>query len=150
MKVNFIKMPGGILSPASDIESERLNRLKNGIVYEVELKGCERRNRGFHGKAFAFMNHCFQYWSGNNTNVEFQCEKSQFDYFRKQLAIKAGFYDYVVDLNGSTMIQARSLSYDSMTQEEFEAVYSAMINAAIATIFQGASDEECQRLYSFF
>lgn len=150
MKVNFIKMPGGILSPASDIESERLNRFKNGIVYEVELKGGERRNRGFHGKVFAFTNHCFRYWCANNTEAEFQCEKAQFDYFRKSLLIKAGYYDYVVDVNGSTMVQARSMSYDSMEQEEFEQVYSAMINAAIALIFQGASDEECQRLYSFF
>lgn len=148
MKINFIKSHGGVLLPASDIEVGRMYRFKNGDMYEIDIK--LKRNGSFHKKVFAFTNHCFQYWCANNTEVEFQCEKAQFDYFRKSLLIKAGYYDYVVDINGSTMVQARSMSYDSMEQEEFEQVYSAMINAAIATIFQGASDEECQRLHSFF
>ncbi len=38
----------------------------------------------------------------------------------------------------------------SMSQEEFEQCGSAMINAAMATVFQGADDETCNRLYSFF
>lgn len=150
MKVMMTKTPGGVLTPASEIESERLKRLKNGIVYEVELKGGEKRNRGYHGKIFAFMSWCFEYWAGNNTEAEFQTEAAQFDCFRKQLTIKAGYYDFVVNLDGSTMVQARSLSYDSMSQEEFEQCGSALINAAIATVFQGADDETCNRLYSFF
>jgi len=150
MKINFIKMPGGTLTPASDIESERLNRFKNGIVYEVEIKGGERRHRGFHGKVFAFMNHCFAYWCGNNTEAQYQDEAAQFNYFRERLTIKAGYYDLVVDLNGNTMVKARSLSFDKMDQETFESFFNAIINAALATIFQGADDETCNKLYSFF
>ena len=150
MKVNFIKQPGGILTPASDIEADRMSRIKTGLIYEIDIKGGEKRNRGYHGKVFAFMSWCFQYWCANNTEVEFQCESAQFDYFRKLLAIQAGYYDYVVDLNGATMIQARSISYDNMSQEEFEQFGSAIINAAISTIFQGADDDTCHKLKSFF
>ncbi len=150
MKVSFVKMPGGILTPASEIESERLNRFKNGIVYEVEIKGGERRNRGFHGKVFAFMNHCFEYWCANNTDVQYQVEAAQFNYFRENLTIKAGYYDVVSDLDGNTTVKARSLSFDSMDQETFEQFYNAIINAALATVFQGADSETCNRLYSFF
>ena len=150
MKVNFIKQPGGILTPASDIEADRMSRIKTGLIYEIDIKGGEKRNRGYHGKVFAFMSWCFQYWCANNTEVEFQCESAQFDYFRKRLAIQAGYYDYVVDLNGATMIQARSISYDNMSQEEFEQFGSAIINAAMATIFQGADDDTCHKLQSFF
>ena len=150
MKVNFIKQAGGILSPASEIEAYRLKRIKSGLVYEIDIKGGEKRNRGYHGKVFLFMNFCFEYWSGCNTHVDYQVEEAQFEYFRKQLAIKAGYFDYVVNLEGSTMIQARSLSYDAMSQEEFEQFGSAIINSAIATIFQGADEQTCNRLYSFF
>lgn len=150
MKVNFLKCAGGVLTPASDIEAERMSRIKTGLICEIDIKGGEKRNRGYHKKIFSFMNFCFQYWCANNTEVEFQCEAAQFDYFRKRLAIQAGYYDYVVDLNGSTMIQARSISYDNMSQEEFEQFGSAIINAAIATVFQGADDDTCHKLQSFF
>lgn len=150
MKVNFIKCAGGVLMPASDIEVERMNRIKTGLVYEIDIKGGEKRNRGYHGKVFAFMNFCFEYWCANNTEVEFQCESAQFEYFRRRLAIQAGYYDCVVDFNGSTMVQARSIAYDNMSQEEFEQFGSAIINAAMATIFQGADDDTCNKLMSFF
>ena len=151
MKVNFIKMPGGVLTPASDIESERLNKLKNGIVYEVELKGGERRNRGFHGKVFSFFNFVFHYWSAENTDFKYQSESAQFNSFRKGLTISAGYFDWVVDLHGNTIAEVRSLSFDSMSQEEFEQCYSALINAAIAQVFNNTSDQDVlNKLQSFF
>jgi len=151
MKVNFIKMPGGILSPANDIESNRLNRLKNGIVYEVELKGGERRNRGFHGKVFMFFTFCFNHWAAENTDFKYQCESAQFDSFRKYITISAGFFDWVVDLDGTPRMKAQSLSFDSMDQEYFEQCYSALINAAIAQVFNNTNDEQIlNKLQSFF
>lgn len=151
MKVNFVKQPGGVLLPASEVESERLKRLKSGIVYEVDIKGGEKRNRGYHGKIFLFMTFCFQYWDGHNTDFQYQCEKAQFDSFRKNLTIASGYFDWVVGLNGEPMMQARSLSYDSMEQEEFEQCANAMINAAMATVFNNTNDEQIlNRLQSFF
>lgn len=150
MKVNFIKQPGGILFPASDIEADRLKRIKSGIVYEIDIKGGDKRNRGFHGKVFAFFNFCFQYWCADNTDYKFQCESAQFNSFRKDLTIKAGYFDWTVDIFGNAKPEARSLSFDSMDQEEFEACYSALIDAALATIFQGADMENSNKLYSFF
>ncbi len=71
MKLMMIKNAGGVMSPASDIESERLKRFSNGITYEVELKGGGKRNRGFHGKMFALFNFCYQYWSANETDFKY-------------------------------------------------------------------------------
>lgn len=151
MKVSFIKMPGGILTPANDIESNRLNRFGNGIMYEVEIKGGERRNRGFHGKVFAFFTFVFEHWSAEHTDFRYQCESAQFNSFRKGLTISAGYFDWVVDLGGNTMAEARSLSFDSMTQEDFEECYSALINAAIAQVFNNTNDEQIlNKLQSFF
>lgn len=151
MKVMMVKQPGGVFTPASEIEADRLTRLKNGIAYEIDVKAGEKRNRGFHGKAFAFFSWCFEYWTAENTDAQYQVESAQFDYFRKSLTKLAGYYDFVVDLNGNTMIEVRSLAYDSMSQEEFEQCYSALINAAIANVFNNTTDEAIlNRLRSFF
>ena len=151
MKVMLVKQPGGVLTPASDIEADRLTRLKNGITYEVDLKAGEKRNRGFHGKVFAFMTWCFQYWSAENTDAKFCTEQAQFDYFRKSLTKLAGYYDFVTDLQGNTMIEVRSLAYDSMSQEEFESFFNAIINAAIQHVFANTTDENTlNKLRSFF
>ena len=151
MKVMMVKNAGGMLSPASEIESERLKRFSNGIAYEIDIKGGELRNRGFHGKVFKFMTWCFEYWKAESTQAEFMCEAAQFDHFRKELTKFAGYYDWVVDLKGNMVMQVRSLSYESMSQEEFEQLYIAMTNAAIQNIFNNTTDQAMlDRLYSFF
>ena len=79
-------------------------------------------------------------------------EASQGESFRKQLTIQAGFFNttYLLDGSGFT-IEAKSLRFSSMSQEEFEACYSALINAAIKTVFAGTNDEKIlNRLQGFF
>lgn len=151
MKVTMVKNAGEILSPASELESERLKRFANGNVYEIDIKGGELRNRGFHGKVFLFMSWCFEYWKAENTQAEFMCEVAQFEFFRNKLTELAGYYDWVVDLQGNMVIKVRSLSYDSMSQEEFEQFNIAMTNATIKNVFNNTTDENIlNKLYSFF
>ena len=125
MKINFIKLEGGILTPASDYEEERLKKFKTGEVYEVEIK--LSRNPKFHRKMFAFFNHCFHYWKGDK---EFIDEVGQFDVFRKNLTVLAGYYREYYNMKGEMRIEAQSLSFGSMDQEQFEQVYSAITQAA--------------------
>jgi len=146
MKVSFKKQPGGILIPSSDIEADRMNRFKTGEDYEVEIK--LTRNSAFHGKVFAFFNFCFAHWRGGN---EFQDEAKQFELFRGDLTVLAGFYDVGTGIKGNTIITPKSISYGKMSQEEFEQLYSALINAAIENIdFGGANENTLNQLYSFF
>ncbi len=146
MKLNMLKQPGGILSPADDIAAEYLTKLKTGEWYEVDIK--RGRNQGFHRKTFAFLNFAFAYWGGE---CEFQDEAAQFDSFRKQLTIQAGYYNQVWTLDGQGFtLEAKSLSYASMEQTEFEEFATAMQNAAMRTIFQGANERVIQELISFF
>jgi hypothetical protein len=144
MKINFIKQYGGILIPASDIEADKLTRLKNGDTYECEIK--LSRNSKFHGKVFAFFNFCFQYWKGEN---EYQNESKQFDVFREHLTCLAGYHDSFYGIDGRVRIEAKSISYANMTQDEFESLYSALINAAMRNI--NFNDEDAySQLLGFF
>ena len=131
--------------PASDMEAERLTKFKTGELYEMEIKNS--RNPQFHRKVFAFFNFCFSYWRDDR---EFLSEQAQFDCFRDNLTVLAGYYHTLVNLKGETRIEAKSLSFAAMTQEEFERLYTALINAASKHIFGGADKETEDKLLSFF
>ena len=75
----------------------------------------------------------------------------QFDRFRKDLTILAGFYHSTTRLNGDTRIEAESLSFATMEQDRFEQVYKALIQAAMKHIF-GRDDDSAiyNRLVRFF
>ena len=141
----MIKHAGGMLVPASDLDLETLNKFKTGGQYTIEIK--KSRNPAFHRKAFAFFNFCFEYWKGDN---EFQSEVKQFDVFRKNLTCLAGFYDSFYNIKGEVRIEAKSLSFGSMKQKEFEECYLSLINASIKHIFNEAGSDIENKLLAFF
>ena len=145
MKINFIKQYGGVLVPADDLEAEQMGRFKTGEMYESEIK--LTRNPAFHRKVFQFFSFCFDHWAGDR---EFLNEKAQKDVFRKNLTVMAGYYVELVNIKGEVRIEAKSLSFGSMTQDEFEQCYSALINAAMKHIFPGADESTYNQLVSFF
>jgi len=146
VKLELIKQAGGVLVPANDYTAEKLTKFKTGNQFPAEIK--LPRNQAFHGKVFAFFQFCFEHWAGGH---EFQQESLQFDSFRKQLTISAGFYDQVFSLNKSDFtLEAKSLSFGSMDQEEFEACYNALIQAAMTNIFHSADEQTLNHLISFF
>lgn len=141
----MFKSAGGVLLPATDLEAEKLSRFKNGDMHEIELK--LKRNHKFHSKVFAFFNYCFEYWSSEN---QYQCDQGQFDVFRNQMTVIAGYYDEYYKFDRSVRVEAKSLSYSSMTQEEFEQLYNALIQVAMQKIFKGSNEEIYNKLVSFF
>ena len=145
MIINMEKLQGGRLVAFDDIDTEKLNKFKTGEVYPIDIK--LSRNPQFHKKVFAFLVFCFEHWKGDN---EFQDEPRQFDVFRANLTVLAGFYDSYYKIDGSVRIEAKSLSYGSMKQEEFEQFYNAVINAALKNIFKTNDEVIYQRLLSFF
>lgn len=145
MKVEVIKHAGGVLLPVNDMELEKLNKFKTGEQYQVEIK--LTRNPQFHKKVFCFFGFCFEHWKGDN---EFQSESKQFDIFRKHLTVLAGFYESYFNIKGESRIEAKSLAYSSMTQEEFEECYNALIRAALKHVFLKADKNTYNQLLSFF
>ena len=141
----MIKQSGGLLTPAYDIDSEAMTKFKTGEVYEVEIK--RGRNPKHHRLMFAFLHFCFEHWQSDR---EFVDEAGQFEVFRQNLTVLAGYHDTHYTITGNVRVVAKSLSYASMTQDEFEACYKAMIAAALRTIFKGCGRDVESRLLSFF
>lgn len=141
----MIKEAGGVFRPVNDMEYEKTVKFKTGEQYSVEIKLA--RNPAFHRKVFAFFNFCFEYWKGDN---EFQSESKQFDIFRQHLTCLAGFYDQYSNIHGEVRIEAKSLAFSSMNQEEFEECYNALIRAALKHVFLGADVGIENQLMNFF
>ena len=141
----MIKEAGGVFRPVSDMEYEKTVKFKTGEQYTVEIK--LTRNPKFHRKVFAFFNFCFNYWKGDN---EFQSETKQFDVFRNHLTVLAGFYEQHPSIHGVLRVEAKSLSFAAMSQEEFEECYNALTRAAMKHVFKTADENTYQQLLSFF
>ena len=145
MRIEFIKQPNGMLVPASDFDAQKLAKFRAGEQYVVDIK--LTRNPAFHRKVFAFFNFCFAHWSSDR---EFLSESKQFDVFRSHLTVLAGFYESYYNIQGEVRIESRSLSYSSMTQDEFTECYNALINAAIKHIFKSSDANTLEQLKGFF
>jgi hypothetical protein len=149
VEIQMMKQPGGLLLPAFDTEAERLEKFKTGFIYPVEIK--QSRNPGFHGKAFSFLQFCFEHWSADKTDARFKTSAAQFDTFRKNLTVLAGYKDVTFTIDGRLRVDAKSLAFNNMDQAEFEECYSALINAALVHVFGGTTDRKIlDKLTGFF
>ena len=147
MKIEMIKLPGGSFHPFNDMEQEKTVRFKTNELYTVEIK--HTRNYQFHKKVFAFFNFCFEHWSGDQDfrNLDMI---AQFNRFRNQLTVLAGYRTELYNINGDLRVEAQSISYSGMDQENFEQFYHALVNAALKHIFCTTDQNTHDQLLSFF
>lgn len=135
MKIYCIKLPGGALTPATDMDVEKMKRFKNHEMFQIEIKN--ERNWEFHKKVILFFIFCFEYWVSDNNYTD---ESTDFDEFRYELTILAGFRTVIWKINGTFEYKAKSISYAKMEQEEFERLYNALIQASMNTLFKDCDE----------
>ena len=158
VKANFLKLPNGSLVPASDADKELLDKIKSGQI--VTLIYSRMRNYQFHKKWWALVSFAFDYWEP--PEIEPDPEKKwmksvtpekSMERFRKDLTIMAGYYDATYRVDGSVRIEAKSISFGSMSEDEFEKLYSATVDVVlkhVCTQFTGKMlDEVVDQVLSF-
>lgn len=148
MEIILTKMANGMLAPATEEEAEKLKKVKAGRGVRVQLT--QIRNYEFHKRWFALATYAFQMWSDIKGPMEHKGQQIQpnFDRFRKDLVILAGYYDTVFNVRGELRLEAKSISFGNMGQDEFEKLYSATINAVLGKILSGSGlTEEKLRNY---
>ena len=120
MKV-FVKRTLSGLIPCDRTEFDKLQdaKLKLNEVYEVEIK--KPRNVKLHRKFFSLINRTFE----NQETFEFV------DDLREYLTIKAGFYRKVIMPNGYEQIKAKSISFASMDEIEFNDLYDKVVSQVL-------------------
>jgi len=125
MEAFFVKLPNGTLMPASDHDRELLSKIKAG--QPVKLKLTRVRNYDFHRKFFALMNFAYDYWDADERD-------KNFDRFRKDIIILAGYFERFTRLNGDERLEAKSIAFHNMSEDDFEKLYSKCIDVIIKYI----------------
>lgn len=124
----LVKTPGGSLAPVDEEARALVDKLKTGQGVRASIKRV--RNIQFHRKAFALFKLAFDVWE---PEAKFQAYKGMavakdFDRFRKDMTILAGFYRAVYNARGEVRLEAESLSFASMDEDRFEKVFRAVLN----------------------
>jgi len=144
MEAFCIKTQNSALVPASEHDRELIKPLKVGQPVKVTIKRV--RNYEFHKKFFALLNYAFETWeppehgAGSAWADKMVIEKN-FDRFRKDIIIKAGFYEATYRLNGDVRFEARSISFHNMSEEDFTDLYALTFDVIIKHVLVGYTDE---------
>jgi len=117
---------GMSLVPASEDTADRMKRVKEGRMCQVEL--VQPRNIKFHGKFFSLLNFAFQYWEPEHEELNGMTAEKDFERFRKDAIILAGYRHAVVNLKGEVRYEADSIAFGNMDEEEFGKLYKSVFN----------------------
>jgi hypothetical protein len=146
----FLKSPSG-LAPACDEAQQWLAKKKLGATILVEPR--EPRNGAFFRKWWALVQLGYDYWSEAAETVTYKGQNvlPNFDRFRKDVTVLAGFYEPVVNLKGEVRLEPESLKWASMTEERFCQLYDATIQVLLRQVFNGKicrewSEDELRRV----
>jgi hypothetical protein len=121
-----------------------LAKLKLGT--QVRCKITKQRNPLFHRKFFALLNVGFKYWVPGEISSKYGTPEKNFDQYRADVTILAGYFDVAIRLDGSTRVTPKSISFGSMEQDEFEKLYSAVIDVLLKHIFVGYTSDDVVKM----
>lgn len=125
--LHLVKMPGGMLRPANQVDADLIQPIANGKLLLAEIK--QPRNAAFHRKFFAMLGFFFELWEiPEDLNYNGIKPEKNFDQFRKDVLIAAGYRDLVVNIKNECRYVAKSISFASMDDGEFSNVYSSVFN----------------------
>lgn len=141
MEVLLTRAPNGALIPISDEEADKMSRFKVGDTIRGEFS--VMRNAQFHRKVFSLLQLCFEKFRENVAPAEYKGRQATpcFETWRAQFLILAGHYDVTFDIKGNIRLKAKSLSFANCDQEQFERIYSDLINCALKHTYDASMTE---------
>lgn len=137
-KLALVKTATGYL-PADAMSEEESRKHKKGQVIHADFK--KMRNYEFHKKFFALIELGFEAWEPQELNDKFGVVEKNFEQFREDVTIMAGYYERYIRTNGDVRVVAKSISFGSMDEYDFSRLYSSVINVLLNKILTGYKDQ---------
>jgi hypothetical protein len=108
------------------------------------------RNYRFHKKLFAMLNLAFEHWnpaaSRKRLTYKGVAIEKDFEQFREDITIQAGFYVAKYDSRGRVHLKAKSIAFDSMEEEEFERLYNAVRQVLLERVLKNYTPGDLDRV----
>jgi len=136
-----------VLVAGDQATSDFIHSLQVSATIHADFK--RMRNIKFHKKFFALLNFLYQHWTPaafQSCKWEGVIPQKNFDRFRKDITILAGFYNASYRLDGSVRIEAKSISFGKMSEEDFQELYSRVIDVGIKNVLTNYSKSDLQNV----
>jgi hypothetical protein len=65
-----------------------------------------------------------------------------FNQFRNDVVVLAGFFETTMTLKGEVRVIAKSLSFASMEQDEFDSLYNAVVSVILSKILKNYTRDD--------
>lgn len=150
MKITFQKVNNSTLVLAREEDERYMSHISNGSLCEFDVRVKDgNRNYVYHKRIFAMVKHVYDKFI--DLSYAQTDETTLFNQFRDHLTILAGHSIPSFCFRTGEWVQiAKSWSFHSMKQNEFEAFSVNMQNAIMGAYYQGATDKEIDELWSYF
>lgn len=124
-----------LLSPVDDEAHDYVTAMSKSDVVSAEFR--KARNTQFHRKFFALLKFAFDVWSERCGQREYKGKtvEPNFERFRADVTILAGYYEPIFDVRGDTRLQAKSIAFSRMDEAEFADLYSRVIDVLLNKVF---------------
>lgn len=129
---------GQILVPVGVVGADVFDKLKNHGVYEAKLT--QPRDPVKHRRYFALLNFAFEHWQVDEEDFK------NFDVFRHNIAVLAGFYTQCYDLRGNIILEPKSISFGSMDETEFEDLYDKTIDVILKHVLRNYTKTDLEQV----
>ena len=140
----YLRRTANGFSPDSDEDAKLCQRFKMGEVVRADV--VRPRNLLFFRKWWALVKVGYELW-------EETCPRHQhkgmdvlpeFERFRRDVTILAGFAKPVVNIKGELRLEAESIAFGNMTEDRFDQLYSATIDVLLQKVLTGKGISESQ------
>jgi len=134
MDIFMTRIPQGLM-PAHASDEELLKKIPIGRP--INCKITQPRNIKFWGKYWVMMQKAFELWvppepkASKLLSILGQEPEKNFDRFRDDVTILTGHYNAAFRLNGDTRLEAKSIAWKSMSEEEFGRFYTKTIDVIV-------------------
>lgn len=133
----------GTLIPTDKAGFEVLEKYHLG--QEVKCKLTNPRNLGLHRKFFALLDVAFEAWEAPELEYKGQPVQKNLERFRKDIIILCGHYTASVNFKGEVRLDAKSMSFANMGQDEFERLYSDAITVILQKVLTRYTREDLEQ-----
>ena len=133
--LQVIKIPGGVLKPAFEIDARIVDRWPINSI--IDVKAVRPRNNVAHKKFFALLKMAFENWEprDDQLNPALPAMKS-FDRFRSDVTIVSGYYDLVYNIKNELRYVPRSIAFANMSEDDFADLYDRACRALLKYVLQ--------------
>jgi len=140
----------GVLLPVDENSAKFVGKLiQNDVITSDFVKP---RNYRFHKKWFALVKFAFEHWKPStleDSRWKNVIPEKSFDRFRKDLIILCGMFDAVYRIDGSVRIEAKSISFAKMDEEQFLELWKLTTKVILEHVLTNYTDKELERVVPF-